>query len=171
MSLTAFPAWRWLLGLAVLAGLLFALQRLKVRHREQVVLTTLFWQEAKEEARARSLVERFRHPLAYLLALLLAGLAWLAFGDPVWKDRAGTQYTILLDGSQEMATGARFENAQREVFELASDLPRQRTRVVWCGAGMETLLAPHEERGLLHERLAGRLPSAAPRKPLPTRPA
>ena len=162
MNLTALSPALFALGLAALAALLYLLQRLRVRYREQVVLTTLFWQEAKEEARARSLMERFRHPLAYLLALALLGLAWLAFAGPIWKDQAGTQYTVILDGSMEMGPWDTWDEAKREVWDATADLPRQRTRVLVAGAGLRTLLAPGEDRGQLARRLEVLQPSAAP---------
>jgi len=149
-------------GLGVVAGLLFLLQRLRVRHRAVVVITTLFWQEAKEEARARTLVERFRHPLAYLLALLVAGLAWLAFADPIWRDGQGTRYTVLLDGSAAMARADRFDAAKDAVEDLAGRLPRGRSEVIWCGSAPQTLLAPGEDRSLLAMRLANLQPEATP---------
>ena len=40
-------------GLAVLAAALYLLQRLRVRHREVPVVTTLFWQEAVGRAGRR----------------------------------------------------------------------------------------------------------------------
>lgn len=162
MNLTGLSPALFGLGLAALAGVLFWLQRLRVRYREQVVLTTLFWQEAKEEARARSLMERFRHPLAYLLALLLVGLAWLGFAQPEGNDRAGTQYTVILDGSMEMGAGDHWQAAKQAVWQAAAGLPRQRTRVLVAGAGLRTLLAPGEDRGRLARRLENLQPSATP---------
>jgi len=61
MSLQNLSTTPFVLGLVALAGILFALQRLRVRHRDLRVPTTLFWKEAVERARARTLVERFRH--------------------------------------------------------------------------------------------------------------
>ena len=61
----AFSLGAWFLGAAALAAGLFLLQRLRVRHRPVVVVSTLFWQEALQEARARVLVQRFRHLFTY----------------------------------------------------------------------------------------------------------
>ena len=139
MSLTSVSWPLWLLGLLVIGALLFLLQRLRVRHREQVVITTLFWQEAKEEARARTLVERFRHPLAYLMALLLAGLAWWPLATQSFRIN-GERFTVLLDGSEGMLGGDRFERAKQETVELAGRLPRARTQVVFVGGETRALL-------------------------------
>ena len=68
--------------LAALAGALYLLQRLRVRHREVDVATTLFWHEAVHETRARVLVQRFRHPWAYALLLAISALLWSVVGAP-----------------------------------------------------------------------------------------
>ena len=64
MSFQLLSAGTALLGAAALAGLLYALQRLRTRQREVEVPTTLFWHEAIETAPARVFWERIRHPLA-----------------------------------------------------------------------------------------------------------
>ena len=43
-----------------------------------------------------------------------------------------------------------------------SGLPPERREVLWCGAGLRTLLAPGEEQVLLEARLEGAEPAAAP---------
>ena len=72
MNFANLPLGWALLGVAALAVGLFALQRLRVRHRPVEVETTLFWQQALEESRARVLTQRFRHPWAYALVLAIA---------------------------------------------------------------------------------------------------
>jgi hypothetical protein len=84
MNFTQLPLPGVLAGIAVLAGVLYALQRLRVRHRAVTVVTTLFWRVAAEEAPARTLRERFRHPWAYLLILVILCLLWLAWAGPEW---------------------------------------------------------------------------------------
>ncbi|MEZ5975105.1 MAG: hypothetical protein R3E96_09750 [Planctomycetota bacterium] len=152
-------AWAWgvfFAGLVALWGALFLLQRLKVRHREQRVLTTLFWHEAQEEARARTLVERFRHPLAYLFIAALASLLWLAASMPSRKDQTGERFCVLVDGSADMAGQGRLARAVERAEEWAQRLPRARTEVLWVGANTETLLAAGEDIAWLRTRLAAR---------------
>ncbi|MEM7386099.1 MAG: BatA domain-containing protein, partial [Verrucomicrobiota bacterium] len=84
MSLANISPLLFLLGLLVVAGLLFLLQRLRVKYRDVEVVTTLFWKQAIEESRARVLVRKFRHPWAYLLALAIGALLWLAVAEPQW---------------------------------------------------------------------------------------
>jgi hypothetical protein len=153
----------WVLaGLATLAGVLFVLQRLRVRHRERTVVTTLFWQEAVQEARARVLTDRFRHPLAYLLILLAAAMLWMSAAGPRLDSGDDSDHVILLDGSAGMAWGDRFAAAGERVMEAVEATPRDRTTVVLCGAVPRTLLLPGENELLLEERLAGVSPQACP---------
>ena len=84
MSFSNLPIGAVLAGIAALAGVLYALQRLRVRHRPVTVVTTLFWKEAVEETRARVLVHRFRHFWAYLLLLTIVSLLWIAIAAPRW---------------------------------------------------------------------------------------
>ena len=115
MSPTALSAAALLAGLVAVAAALYALQRLRVRHESRTVVTSLFWREATEETRARSLFERFRHPLAYAMALLCAGLLWLGAGRLDGERADGTRHVFLLDASAGMGrdagSGTRFDLA------------------------------------------------------------
>lgn len=162
MSLELLSPAAFLAGLAGLAGALFLLQRLRVRPREQTVITTLFWREAVRETRARALVRRFRHPWAYALVLLVAGLLWLGTAGPRLAGGAERDWILVLDGSAGMARVGRFEAAAAALQERAAELPRARTRVLWSGAGTRALLLPGEDPLLLERRLAGRAPEPAP---------
>ncbi len=153
MNLTQLGPGAFALGLAALAGGLFLLQRLRVRHREEVVMTTMFWREALQEHRARTLVERFRHPLSYLLALAIAGLLWLGVARPDQAQLDGTDHVVLLDGSAAMMAEGRFDLAKEAVLREAQSLPKDRTEVLFCGADVRTVLAPGEDSELLAARL------------------
>lgn len=162
MNLTALSGGAFALGLAALAFGLYLLQRIRVRHQEVVVVTTLFWREALEESRARTLVERFRHPFAYAVALLLATLLWWSVAGPTTVRDRGRQHVLLLDASAAMAAPGRFAAAVEALERELEFAPRDRTSVLWCGADVHELLAPGEDRALLRPRLAGRAPDAAP---------
>lgn len=149
-------------GLAVLAGVLFLLQRLRVRHREVPVVTTLFWRQAVEEARARVLVQRFRHLPAYLFLLLIGALLWLGFADPRSERGDGAPTAFLLDASAGMAEGERFAEAKQALLDEARGVPADRRQVLFCGGRVRTLLAPGESVLLLEKRLEGLAPEAAP---------
>ncbi len=142
------------LGLAALAAALFALQRLRVRHREVPVVTTLFWKEAVADARARVFVQRFRHPFAYLLVLAIAGLIWLAVAGPRSTDAGERDWVLVLDASAGMARGERLARAAEALTGEVERLPRAATTVLACGATTRALLLPGEEPALLAARLA-----------------
>lgn len=162
MSFSALSPLVFGLGLAVLAGVLYLLQRLRVRHRELEVVTTLFWHEAVHETRARVLVQRFRHPWAYALVLAICALLWAAIAEPRPSAGSGREHVALLDTSAGMGRGARFERARESLLVWAARLPRSKRTVIASGARRRTLLLPGEEIALLGERLAGFEPEAAP---------
>ena len=107
MNLTFFSGAVTAAGIAALAGGLFWLQRLRVRHREVPVVTALFWREAVEETRARELRLRFRHPLAYLFILAICAALWLAAAGLRFEAGSDRSVVLLLDASAGMARGTR----------------------------------------------------------------
>jgi hypothetical protein len=158
LSLTSVLA-----GLAGLAAALFVLQQLRTRYRDLTVVTTMFWRQVVDEAPVRRLRERFRHPWAYALLLLIVSLIWIGLAEPAFtraSDR--TFYVLVLDGSAGMAAGTRFEQAVDQIVRQAARLPRSRREVIWSGAEIRPLLAPGEDDLLLRRRLEGRTPEAAP---------
>ena len=129
-------------GIGVLAVLLGILQRLRVQHREIEVVSTLFWQAAVEETRARVFVKRFRHWPAWLLIVTIASCLWLLFAGPRWIGNESMQHVVLLDGS---VTDSETRDAD---FVLAtshaSGLPLMHREVVSAGSRLETLVRPGE---------------------------
>ena len=82
MSFGLLSTFAVLLGIVLLAIGLWLLQRLRVQHREVTVLSTLFWQSAIEETRARVFVKRFRHWPAWVLLVAIASLLWMLLARP-----------------------------------------------------------------------------------------
>ena len=154
-------AWS-LFGVAAIAAILFVLQRLRVRHTLVEVETTLFWQQAIEESRARVRVQRFRHPWAYLLILLISLLLWLSVAGVRLNAGEARDHLVLLDGSAAMAVGDRFSDAVDLACEYANSLPEESRTVVLCGGEVQTLLRPSEDPLLLTRRLHGLRPTASP---------
>ncbi len=150
------------LGLGVIAFALYRLQRLRVRHREVAVVTTLFWKQAVEETRARELTRRFRHWPAYLLFCAIGALLWLGYAQPRSSGGGEGRYVLLLDGSAGMAWQDRFEEAKAELLADIGSFPADRTQVLFCGGTVRTLLAPGENPLVLAKRLEGVMPEAAP---------
>ena len=164
MSFGFVPALLGVLGLGAIAGLLYALQRLRVRHQEVEVETTLFWRQAIEESRARVLTQRFRHPWTYALLLSICSLLWLAFAG-LRSDAADERdHVVLIDGSAGMAHGARFEAAVDAAADYVVGLPAAARRVVLCAGRAKTVLRPDEEALLLRRRLADVAPADAPNR-------
>ncbi len=151
-----------LLGLAGIAGALYLLQRLRVRHREVPVVTTLFWKQAVEETRARVFVRRFRHWPAYVLFCAIGALLWLGFAQPRAGGGGEGRTVVLLDGSAGMAWQSRFKEARQALLDDSSSFDPDRTHVLFCGGTVRTLLAPGENPLLLAKRLEGLAPEAAP---------
>ncbi len=161
MSLLALSLPLFLLGIPVLAFLLFSLHRLRIRHQRMEVVTTLFWQEAIEEARARVLVQRFRHPLVYAFLLLISLLLWSGFSDPRLASDPKAQSLILVEGAR-VHQGSTPEDALAAVQDLLSEMPSEGRSVIWCGARERTLLASGEHAALLEARWQKLEPQATP---------
>lgn len=152
-----------LAGLAGLAGILFVLQQLRVRHAAITVPTTLFWAAAVREAPVRVFRRRFRHWLAYLLALLICALLWIGFAGPEVDRQGGAEHTVLfLDGSAHTSDPADFERAKRELVNDVAGLSPGSREVLFGGAHTLKLLDPGEDRLLLEKRLASLAPEASP---------
>lgn len=152
MNLTYLGAGAFTVGLLGLLGVTYLLQRLRVRHEERVVVTTMFWRQALEEERARVLVERFRHPWAWLLIAGITSLLWLALSRPALASGEERAQLVLVESStdaQEFAS--RIETAGA----LIDSLPRDRTEVVLLGAQLDTLLRAEETPALFGQRAIG----------------
>ncbi len=160
LNLTGFGV---VAGIAGLAGILFLLQRLRVRHTEVVVPTTMFWAAAARDAPVRILRRRFRHLLAYLLALLICALLWIGFAHPEVDDAQETGYRVLfLDGSAHTSDASEFAKAKQQLIEDVAGLPVATREVVFGGAHNVALLRAGEDRLLLERRLESLAPESAP---------
>ncbi|MFN3193766.1 MAG: hypothetical protein ACE361_24850 [Aureliella sp.] len=142
MSFLLLPATAVAAGAAILGVLLWALQRLRVQHREIEVVSTLFWQAAVKETRARVFVRRFRHWPAWLLLFSIASLLWMLLANPSATSSDSREHIVLIDAS---ATGAAngvqlVESAK----QLARKLPRQSRSVLMTGNSISTLVSPGE---------------------------
>ena len=163
MTFANLPLFGVLGGLAALAALLFVLQRLRTRHIEVTVPTTLFWLAAARDAPVRVFWGRFRHWLAYLLILLICALLWLALAGPEAASRRAVDFHVLfLDGSAHTAKPADAERALSALKADLQSLPADRREVIWGGAFNLKLLRAGEDALLLDQRLESLTPDAAP---------
>jgi hypothetical protein len=127
-----------LAGVFALAALLWIAQRLRVRHREVEVLSTMFWQAALEETRARVFVRRFRHWPAWVLLVVIASLLWLLAGRPRTTSRDGVRHIVLVDWSVDDAR-QRADDLDLAI-DLAATLPVTDREIVAVSTELETLL-------------------------------
>ncbi len=149
-----------LLGTAILAAGLWLLQRLRVQHREVEVQTTLFWQVALEETRARVFTKRFRHWPAWLLLVAIASLLWMLFAGPQRSSADGTQHIVLLDWSVDDES-VRTEDLDAAI-ELANTLPANNREIIAVGTRLETLLKPNEPIDLARLRAEDMISQTGP---------
>lgn len=147
-------------GIAALAIGLWLLQRLRVRHREVQVLTTLFWQDALEETRARVFTRRFRHWRAWVLLVAIASLLWMLIGQPRTVAPDATRHVVLVDWSVGDATIRQADLSM--AMDFAATLPSTHRQIIAVGARMETLLRPGEPLYMASIR-SGAEPGPAPR--------
>jgi hypothetical protein len=130
MQFAGIPGWAVAAVVAAAAGLLGVLHLLRVRPREIRVVTTLFWAHAVEQARARTLLERFRHPWTYALLLLLCALLAFALGQPRRTSEPANRMweVIVVNGGASMTApdaesgGTRFDAARQAAVAEADRL-------------------------------------------------
>lgn len=154
MSLAVMGSGLFVLGLLALAGGLFLAQRLRVQHRRVPVVTSLFWDEAREDSRARVFLRRFRHPWAYALILGIAGLTWLALAGPRGDDPRADRYVLVLDRSAAMMQRGGYEATRDALFADLEVIPAEHREVVIDDGAPRRLLAPGEHPRLVREREA-----------------
>ncbi|MCX6877732.1 MAG: hypothetical protein NTW21_28565 [Verrucomicrobia bacterium] len=148
----------WLFtGLAALtAGVLVALQYLRIRPRQVRVVTTLFWQQAADQARARTLFERFRHPRTYLLLLAASLLVLLALAQPVFNAAHQIHRVVVLEAGLDMTTpDQRFDKALELVRAEAAALGDDHVAVLVADPRPRLLKHFDESLATLKSRLAG----------------
>jgi hypothetical protein len=171
MTFTGIPFWA-VAGLLVgSAGALGFLHLLKILPRRVRVVTTLFWAHAAERATARTLLERFRHPVTYALLLLICSLVVLALGRPE-RVSAGSERqsrVLILNAGASMSaadpsTGRPRLDAAREVLlnEAKILAPDDFLAVIVADPWPRLAHAFGDPRPALPRRLAQVTPAALP---------
>ncbi len=142
------------LGALAIAAILYALQRLRAQRRVVRIASVPLWSQAARAVPPRVLGGRFRRPLAYLLALLIALALWLAASRPEpTATPDGRFHHFVLDASALMTQGDAFARARAALTtQLAAVRPRDRD--VYLDDGT-LLLAAGEDGALLPGRLTG----------------
>ncbi|VFR21670.1 hypothetical protein AMP9_4051 [plant metagenome] len=149
-------------GLAI-AGLLYLLQRLKVRRRAVHLPAAMLWRQAARELPPRVLGKRFRDWLAWLLSLLIALLLWLAFAGPRPAATPAAQVQLFyLDASAWMTAGDDFAQAKAALLADLERAPADAYEVYLGDADNTALLRQGESPVLLVKRLQGVTAQAHP---------
>jgi VWA domain-containing protein len=170
MTFIGMPIWGVALVIAASAGALGLLHLLRIRPRPVRVITTLFWAQVAEHARARSLLQRFRHPLTYLLLLLICVLIALALGQPeresVPADRLVRVFVIdagAASGAQDETGRTRLERAAERVRRrVASYAATDRIAVIVADPWPRTLSRFDDPRPVVARRLSELRPANVP---------
>lgn len=147
-------------GALVLAGIVYALQRLRAQPRVLRLPTAGLWAQAMRAAPVRVLGGRFRYWLAYLLILAVVLLLWIAAAHPQLALSAGDRTerfyldnTALLTGEGDLAA------AKRALLADVRATPAARREVFAADA---RLLAAGESASLLSRRLDALVASDRP---------
>ena len=150
LQFLTLPWWGVVLGLAAIAAAFFVLHRLRIRFREEVVPTTMFWKQALDERQARVLMQRFRHPWTYVLATSIGALLWLAAARPTGQEAHTTPGAAILWDTSLRAES--IETSRRALLSLAARIEGRAPRVIVCDDDPRSILAPGESARLLPER-------------------
>lgn len=154
------------LGLLALAVPIVALYMLRMRRREQVVSSTLLWEQAIRDVRANAPWQRLQPNLLLFLQLLALAALVAALARPFWLGATplGANLVAVVDVSGSMnATDvepSRIERAKGEVRKLIDSLPANgQMTIITAGTGAEVLQAATGDRAALRqatERLRAR---------------
>lgn len=156
-------AWAFAAFAILTAGALAALQYLRVRPRRIKVVTNVFWRQAIEQNRARTLLERFQHPRTYLLLLAACLLILLALAAPAFPPKDNFRRVVILEAGLDMAAkDGRFENALAIVQAEADSLKEEQVAVIAADPRARILKNFDEGLAVMRGRLARVSPANLP---------
>ncbi len=146
------------LGLLALAIPIIALYMLRMRRQEQVVSSTLLWEQAIRDVRANAPWQKLQPNLLLLLQLLALAALVFALIRPFWLGATplGANLVAIIDVSGSMnATDiapSRLTKAKAEVQNLIASLPANgQMTIIAAGAGAEVVQAATSDRAALRE--------------------
>ena len=167
LSMTFVYPFAWFLLLLAIPIILFYI--LKIRLRQEVVSTTIFWQQVFEERRSRSLWRRFRHLLSLLLCLLfLAGLVGSALEPVSESQKKAARCVIVVNNSASMnafdaGQRTRLDQAKKELQTLltTTDVARQ-TAILTAGGHPQIAVGFTDHLGTLRRGVESIRPTDHP---------
>jgi len=157
----------WYLLLLAIPIILFYI--LKIRLRQELVATTMFWKQVFDERRTRFLWWRLRHLFSLILCLLLlAGLVGSAL-EPVSKSqKKAVRCVIVVDNSASMNARdskqqTRLDQAKEELRTLltTTDVARQ-TSILTAGGHPQIAVGFTDHLGTLRRGIESIRPTAHP---------
>jgi hypothetical protein len=171
MGFTGFTIWTVAGLIGGSAGILLFLQRLRVYPKPLQVPTLLFWSQAIDKPRARTLFERFRHPLTYAILLLIMILLAIALGQPKWTDGYKNMITavIVLDAGMSMnasideGSKTRLDRAREEVLRVTEGFTKEDRVAIIVSDPLPRLVHRFEDSSvLIKKQLAELKPAETP---------
>lgn len=166
MVFTALSVWQVMAVALGAAGVLAVLHLLRQPTREVRVVTTLFWSQAIEPSRPKSLFGRPRQLPAYILLALTCSLLALAMGRPQWIGPVDQRVNevIILDAGSSMGArtpggASRWEFARRALDREVAALGVSDSLAVIVADPVPRVLLPFEDTRAM---LAGRLEPIGP---------
>ena len=139
---------------AAAAAGLFLLHHLRIRPEVLRVPTLLFWREAVEETRARSLFGSFRHPRTFGFLTVLAALLVLSLAEPETPNTLAEvrHHVLVLDLSPAMGVRLDGRGGNRGQAERVLDLARTSALKYLDAVSLRdriAVLTPGNEAGLV----------------------
>ncbi len=159
------------LGLAWLAiGVpIVLLYLLRMRRREVVISSVLFWERALADMQANAPFQRLRRNLLLFLQLAVVLLGALAVARPFYRTTAlgGGTVVAIIDGSASMTaplgTGTRFTEARRRVADLIARMQRADELMLVLATDRAEVLQPlTSDRRELQRAIAAARPAERP---------
>ncbi len=156
------------LSLAALSVPILLLYVLKLRHQEQVVSSTMLWQQVLRDRQANAPWQRLRRNVLLLLQLLALFLSVFALARP-YSEIAHTaqgHVVVLLDASASMqatdVSPSRFEVARRKAGRLIDGLgPNDTMALIAVARHPHVLSSSTHDRSVLRQALATAQPTHA----------
>jgi hypothetical protein len=149
------------LGLVALGLPILILYMLKLRRQEQVVSSTMLWQQVLRDRHANAPWQRLKRNLLLLLQLLLLLLLVVALGRPYSETshRAQGNVVVLLDASASMQASdvnpSRFEAARERCRQVIDSLGPNDTMTLIAVADVPHVLSSlTNDRSVLRQTLA-----------------
>lgn len=156
----------WGLAWLVLIVPVVLLYLLRLRRREVVVSSVLFWSRAVDDMQANAPFQRLRRNLLLLLQILVIIAASLAIARPQRLTTAlgGGVVAVVLDGSASMQAvdggTTRFEQAKAKVREMLAAMDRSDRMMLVLATDRAALLHPlSSDTGSLAAALAAAQPT------------